>query len=72
MVFIIAWKVTGEFVNPKNMTIGLYSPSLVMNAAFHQPSGLMRTLLYPHSTLNPVNRVQPHSRLISWGISGSR
>jgi hypothetical protein len=45
MWFIIAWKVAGEFVSPKNMTRGWYSPNGVMNAAFHSSLGLIRTLL---------------------------
>jgi len=45
MVFIIAWKVAGELVRPKNMTIGLYNPLFVMKAAFHLLPSLMRTLL---------------------------
>ena len=60
----------GELVRLKNMTIGSYSPSLVMNAAFHQSFGLMSTSLYPHSMLKPVNSMQSRSRLINEGIRG--
>ena len=33
-----AWNVAGEFVRPKNMTIGSNSTRLVRNAAFHSSS----------------------------------
>ena len=46
--FIMAWKVAGEFVNPKNMTISLKDPSGVVNTAFHLSSFLILTLLYPY------------------------
>ena len=46
-VFIIIWKVAGELVRPKNITIGLKSPSGVKNTAFHSSPGLIRMLLYP-------------------------
>jgi hypothetical protein len=45
MAFIIVWKVAGELVNPKNMTLGSKSPLFVIKAAFHSSPGLMRTLL---------------------------
>ncbi len=48
--FIIHWKVAGELVSPKNITVGLNNPQLVLNAAFHSSPLLMRTLLYPHQT----------------------
>ncbi len=70
MVFIIVWNVARELVSPKNMTVGLYRPSLVMNAAFHWSFSLIRTSLYPHSILNPVNKVQSHSQSISDGMRG--
>jgi hypothetical protein len=71
MVFIIVWKVAGELVRPKNMTVGSKSPSFVMKAAFHLSSSLMRTSLYPHLTSIPVNRVHPLSQSINWGMRGS-
>jgi len=46
--FIIAWKVTSEFVSPKNITISLKAPSVIENAAFYSFSSLILTLLYPH------------------------
>src|SRR5260221_14288093 len=70
MVFIIVWKVAGEFVNPKNITKGSNNPSGVRKAAFHSSPSLIRMLLYPHRTSNLVNRVHPASRSITWGISG--
>ncbi|KAI0261693.1 hypothetical protein BGY98DRAFT_929414, partial [Russula aff. rugulosa BPL654] len=57
MVFIIIWNVAGEFVSPKNMTVGSNSPSGVRKAAFHSSPGLIRILLYPQRTSNLVNSV---------------
>ena len=70
MVFIIIWKVAGEFVNPKNMTVGSNSPSGVRKAAFHSSPGLMRILLYPHRMSNLVNSVHPASLSTTDGING--
>jgi len=53
--FIIAWKVAGEFVNPKYMIVGLYAPIYIMNAAFHLSLFLILTLLYPYLKSNFVN-----------------
>ena len=33
--FIKRWKVVGELVRPKNITVGSKSPLWVMKAAFH-------------------------------------
>jgi hypothetical protein len=52
MWFIMAWKVAGELVSPKEHYVGSYSPNGVMNAAFHSSPFLIRTLLYPHHTSN--------------------
>ncbi len=68
----MVWKVAGEFIRLKNMTVGSYRPSLVMKVAFHWSLGLMSTSMYPHSMSNPVNSVQSHSQSISDGMSGSR
>jgi len=70
IVFIIVWNMAEELVSLKNMTIGLYRPSLVMKATFHQSLSLIRTLLYPHSMLNLVNKVQLCSWSVSCGIRG--
>src|SRR6266403_5618206 len=70
MVFIIIWNVAGEFVSPKNITVGSNSPSGVRNAAFHSLPSLIRILLYPHLTSTLVNRVHPRSWSMTWGISG--
>src|SRR5712672_888014 len=70
IVFIMAWNVAGELVMPKNMTVGSYSPSLVMNAAFHSSPFLMRTLLYPQRTSNLVKSFFILTRLINWGMRG--
>src|SRR6266851_10450418 len=69
IVFIIVWKVAGELVSLKNMTVGSYRPSLVMKAAFHRSLGLISTSLYPHSMLKPMNSVQSRSRSINDGMS---
>jgi len=53
--FIIAWKVAGEFVNPKYMTVGSYAPMCVINAAFHSSPSLILTLLYPYLKSNFIN-----------------
>jgi len=72
MVFIMVWKVVGELVRLKNITVGPKSPSFMMKAAFHLSSSLMSTSLYPHLTSIPVNKVHPLSRSISWGMRGSQ
>ena len=60
----------GEFVNPKNMTVGSKSPSGVRKAAFHSLPGLMQMLLYPHQMLNLVNREHPASLSTTDGMRG--
>ena len=56
---IINWNVTGEFVNPKNMTIGSNSPQFVQNAAFRLSPTLIQMLLYPHRMSSFVNIFDP-------------
>src|SRR5258708_40269910 len=70
IIFIIIWKVAGELVSPKNITVGSKSPLGVRNAAFHLSPSLIRTLLYPHRISNLVKRVQPARRSIVWGMRG--
>src|SRR5258708_34088593 len=70
IVFIIIWKVAGELVSPKNMTVGSKSPSGVRNATFGSSPGLMRMLLYPHLISNFVKRVHPLRQSIVWGMRG--
>src|SRR5258707_3866299 len=70
IMFIIIWKVAGELVSPKNITVGSKSPLGVRNAAFHSLPSLIRTLLYPHRMSNLVKRVQPARRSMVWGIRG--
>src|SRR6266567_4357590 len=70
MVFIIIWKVAGELVRPKNITVGSNNPSGVRNAPFHSSPSLMRILLYPHRTSNLVNSVLLLRRSIVWGMRG--
>ena len=47
-LFIIAWNIAGELVNPKNITIGSKDPSGVVNAAFHSSPSFILMLLYPY------------------------
>src|SRR6266851_2976958 len=70
IVFIIVWNMAGELVSLKNMIVGSYRPSLIIKATFHQSFSLIRTLLYPHSMSNPVNKVQLYSQSVSCGIRG--
>ncbi|OSX64528.1 hypothetical protein POSPLADRAFT_1137478 [Postia placenta MAD-698-R-SB12] len=71
--FIIAWKVAGELVRPKNITKGSYNPRLTpyqLVTAFHLSPALIRTLLYPHRTSNFVKSVAPRSLSTISAISG--
>ena len=70
MVFIIIWKVAGELVSPKNITVGSNSPSGVRKAAFHSSPGLIRMLLYPQRISNLVKSVHPASQSTTDGIRG--
>src|SRR5580692_11614778 len=70
IVFIIIWKVAGELVRPKNMTVGLNNPSGVRNAAFHLSPLQIRMLLYPQRMSNFVNKVHPLNRSIICGMRG--
>ena len=45
MVVIIVWNMAREFVDPKNIIVGLNNPSLVTKAAFHLLPALIRMLL---------------------------
>ena len=65
------WKVAGELVSPKNMTVGSNRPLLVWKAAFHLSPSLIRILLYPYYTLSLVKHVESLSLSISSGINGS-
>src|SRR5229473_1889563 len=70
IVFIIIWKVVGEFIRLKNMTVGLKSPSGVRKAAFHSSPSFMHILLYPHCISNLVNNVHPLRWSIVCGMRG--
>ena len=68
---IIHWNVAGELVRLKNMTFRMYSPKGILNAAFHQSSGHMQMLWYPHQMLRAVNKTFPlrFSKICSiWGL----
>jgi len=68
---IIAWNVAGELHIPKNMTVGLYNPRFVLNAAFHSSPFLIQMLLYPHRTSSLVKYLAPLSLSIISEMSGS-
>src|SRR5712692_4672484 len=70
IIFIIIWKVAGELVSPKNMTVGSKSPLGVRNATFHLSPSWIWTLLYPQHMSNLVKRVHPARWSIVWGMSG--
>ena len=46
--FIIVWNIASEFVNPKNIIVGLNDPSGVVNTTFHSSPSFILILLYPH------------------------
>jgi hypothetical protein len=52
MLFIIVWKVAGEFVRLKYITKGSKSPRFIWNTAFHSSPSRIQTLLKPHWTLS--------------------
>ena len=70
MAFIIVWNVVGEFVSPKNITVGLNNPSGVRNAALCLSPSLIQMLLYPQQMSSIVKRVQPLRQSMTWLISG--
>ena len=45
ILLIIVWNIAGEFISPKNITIGSNNPSGVMNAAFYLSLSFICTLL---------------------------
>ena len=53
--FIIIWKVVGELVKPKYMTVSSYTLICVVNMAFHLSPSFILTLLYPHLRSSFVN-----------------
>ena len=67
---IIAWKVTRELHIPKNITVGLYSPWFVLNAAFYSSPDQILTLLYLHRTLNCEKYFAPFNLSIISEING--
>ena len=68
---ITRWKVLGALHCPKSMTRGSYSPSGVLNVAFHWSPSWIRMLWYPHHMSNLVKRTHPSRFLVSMWISGS-
>ena len=55
----MVWKLAGEFVSPKNITVGSNNPSGVRNDAFHLSPSLIWMLLYPHQMSSVVNNEHP-------------
>ena len=55
----MVWKLAGEFVSPKNITVGSNNPSGVRNDAFHSSPSLIWMLLYPHQMSSVVNNEHP-------------
>ena len=47
-LFIMAWNMASEFVNPKNITVGSNNLSGVVKAVFHSSLYFILILLYPH------------------------
>jgi len=48
ILFIIVWNIAGEFVIPKNITVGSNNSICVINAFFYSSSFLILTLLKLH------------------------
>ena len=70
MAFIMVWKVAGEFVSPKNITVGSKSPLLVWKAAFNSSPSFIHTLLYPQRTSSLEKTLDPFSLSTSSCING--
>jgi len=67
----MAWNMAGEFVNPKNMTVGSNDTSSVVKATFHLSPSLILILLYPYLKSNFMNTFLISIFLIISEISGS-
>ena len=67
----MAWNVAGELHIPKDITVGLNSPLLVLNAAFYWSSFLIQMLLYPQQTSNLVKYFAPFILSMILEIRGS-
>ena len=65
------WNMAGELHSPKNITIGLNRPFLVLKAAFHWSSSTIGRVLYPHRTSNFENHSFPVNLWTISSISGS-
>ena len=70
---IIVWKVAGELVSPKYMTMGSQMPKQVLNAAFHWSPLWIQMLLYPHQMLkvekmNELARANMDSLMLGMGV----
>src|SRR6266852_5907721 len=71
ILFMKAWKVAREFVNPKNMTVGSNSLLLVWKATFHLSPSLIHILLYPHQMSILDNTLLCFNPLIISPMSGN-
>jgi len=67
----MAWNIAGEFVKPKNITVGSNDPSGVVKNAFYLSPFLILTLLYHHLKSNFVNTFLVPIFSIMSKISGS-
>ena len=45
ILFIIVWNVAGKFMSPKNITVGLIDPSIIVNTIFHSFPSFIYILL---------------------------
>ena len=66
MIFISDWKVAGELVRPKNMTLDSKRPLLVTKATFHSSPSLILKGCFPFvSFLNPDVVIAPSNVKLS-------
>ena len=65
IVSIIDWKVLGELVSLKNMTVGSKSPLFVLKVAFHLSPSLNCMLLNPFWMLT----LEKSRAFATWSIS---
>jgi len=54
-LFIIVWKIAEEFVNPKYITVGSYTPMYTVNTVFYSSPFLILILLYPYLRSSFIN-----------------
>ena len=71
-LFIIVWKIAEEFVNPKYITVGSYTPMYTVNTVFYSSSFLILILLYPYlrSSFMNILFLLLHLRYLQLRIAG--